>query len=93
MKEEVTITTASKLAKSAAVKLNERLIALIFETIQSDKELYEDYKELLKKSTAKNPAQTVNSTIGRTVGRIYGLKGTCVVPVSLIKTHSKLSQR
>ena len=85
--------TTRELAEEATKKLNDRLIALVFETIRSDKELYAGYKELLQKSTAKDPVQAVNSTIGRIVGRIYGLKGAGVVSATLIKTHSKLRRR
>ena len=85
--------TAKNLAGMAAAKLNEHLMQMVFDLIQSDKELYANYKELKRKSSAKNPEQAVNSAIGREIGRIYGLKSQGIVPVSLIKTHSKLTKR
>lgn len=87
---EMTIKT---LAEAAAERLNERLVKEIFDIIQSDKDLHADYKELLGKSSAKDPKQAVNSAIGREIGRIYGLRGGGAVHASLIKTHSKLIKK
>ena len=85
--------TTQQLAEEATAILNERLIALVFDIIRTDKKLNAFYKTALKKSKSTNPSQAVNSAIGRAIGRIYGFKGKGVVSTSLIKTHSKLGQR
>lgn len=85
--------TSKQLAEEAAAILNERLVALVFDVIRTDKKLNAVYKTALRKSKSSNPSQAVNSAIGRAVGRIYGFKGKGTVSASLIKTHSKLGQR
>jgi len=87
------MATAHSLAENAAEIIDSRLITYAFEVIMADNNLHAAYKELLKRSRAKNPAQAVNSAIGRAVGRMYGLKGSGRSSASLIKSYSKLVRR
>ncbi len=78
--------TTKQLAEEATAILNERLIALVFDIIRTDKKLNAFYKAALRKSKASNPSQAVNSAIGRAIGRIYGFKkgGIVSVPIKRI---------
>ncbi len=82
------LNSAVGLAKAAANKLNERIDRVIFDVIDWDDNLREQYEQLVKKSSRN----AINVAISKAVKRIYGFKSAGRTRAALIKTHTKFTK-